>query len=267
MKTKYSITVILIILLAFAIACNTKNDSAVDNPEVLGTGVSFNLNKLSFTENVPRLYSKISSIDSLEEKFQKYEQFPFQDELNDISFRVLNNKSLNVKIPEYEYGFVFEGNCKDSIAVFNNLYFDCMKTLALSSGEIVAITATSEYINEKVRDSAVASLKKLYGTPILEFDDQSEFNEKILSWAPKNLIVEVNNSQGFSVSASANGDSKSEIYYRLDLLIVQTKQLHDLVQAHVHIYNDNFEQDYIQRLANSEFLPKLLNIQHILMLQ
>ena len=140
------------------------------------------------------------------------------------------------------------------------MYFNQIESLTNKDKKIVAINATSIYRDKSKRDAQLDSITKFYGSPILKVATASDFNQNSYSWVTKNKIIEIRTSYGFSFKANTSGESSSYKTYKLELLLVDTKQLEALVDAHRHFYDENLQHTYTPQLAGSKFLPELINI-------
>jgi len=251
----------LVSLLLFT-SCEKKEAAdVIDLPkvEILGEGSPLNLETLDFTENTLRLYTKISKIDSLEALFEVYKRRdPFI--IEDLRFKAQEIESLGLSIPDFSYGYVFEGEEKDSIAHLHNMYFSDINTLTNMDKKIVAVTTSSSYREKANRDSKLDSLKSIYGNPLLEVAVSSEFNQNSYSWVTKDKIIEVKTSRGFTIEATTSGNSENYDTYQLDLLLIDIEELELLVEAHRSYYDGNYERTYTPKLIKSEFLPELVNL-------
>lgn len=250
------------LLVAFLLltACQQKEDtSEVAKVTVLGEGTAFDLATLDFNEDVLRLYTKISEIDSLEALFEVYKRKnPFV--IENIKFKAYEIEALGVSIPDFSYGYVFEGKAQDSLARLHGMYFHDMSTLTDMDKKIVAVSASSSHRDKTERDAQLDSLKAIYGSPLLEVAVSSHFDQNSYTWVAKNKIIEVNTSSGVAYEARSSGESKSYRTYQLDLLLIDTKELETLVEAHRNYYDDNYERTFTPKLVKSEFLPELINI-------
>ncbi len=260
MKTKLYFYLLLFAL----ISCVSSKKKENIQPLILGEKHAFELEKLNFNEDVMKLYSKVSSNKQIHEAFAEYEAFPNFAILEKagIMFKIFEVKSLKILVPENPYGFEFKSKKIDSIAKFHNMYFNQLNSLTNLDKKLVAIYASSRYRNEEERDSLLLSLNEFYGKALFQMPLSSDFALESHIWVTKNKIIEVTTSFGHSAEFSTTGETKRYKYYKLNLLIVNSRELKSLVRAHRGYFDDNFKRSYYDepKLIHSDYLPRLIEI-------
>ena len=206
----------------------------INQPKILEDKCSFDLEQINFSEDIPKLYSK-HFINDYEYDMEK--EYNPNEKFSDTIFRYrINNiitETMKFKVPMKEFGYLYKTPEIDSVAKFQNIYFNTIYSLTNISKKPVAYYAEARYENSNLRKQHLNELIKKYGEPKYSFLVNREFNQCSYEWDLNDRTIQVETSFGWSVSATSDGKSKSGKYYRLDLLIMENKYKNEIYDAHI----------------------------------
>jgi hypothetical protein len=238
-------------------------------PSVLEKNCQFDLEKIDFQENLPKLYSKHLLIDDFQ--YDSITDGKLTDNMLRYKISNLITDAYNLKVPEKEFGFVFRSPTLDSVALFQGVYFKHLSTLVDINKKPVAFYTEAEVNTEKEQRDFLATIKSKYGEPKHAFFISNEFNICSYEWVLEDRMLEVQTSYGIRFSSNfSSGGGSNETYYRIDMLILDNKKKENIYKAHLfefpekilfrgeyHSYKDfQFEK---QSVFRDEFLLKSTN--------
>ncbi|OQP58576.1 hypothetical protein A4R26_03735 [Niastella populi] len=208
-----------------------------EQPSVLEKNSRFDLEKINFQENLPKLYSENILIDEI--RHDSVRDGKLTDEM--LRYRISNiiTDVFKLQVPEKEFGFVFRGSTLDSVALFQNIYFTHLSTLADTNKKPVAFYAEAEVKTEKEQRDFLTTIKSKYGEPKHAFFISHEYNICSYEWVLADRTLEVQTSYGVRFSTSySSADGLKETYYRIDLLIIDNLQKENIYKAHLFEFPD-----------------------------
>ncbi len=208
-----------------------------EQPLVLEKNCRFDLEKIDFQENLPKLYSKHILIDDI--RHDSVRDGKLTDEM--LRYRISNTITdvYKLQVPEKEFGFAYRSPTLDSVALFQNIYFMHLSTLADTNKKPVAFYAEAEVKTEKEQRDFLATIKGKYGEPRHAFFINHEFNICSYEWVLTDRTLEVQTSYGVRFSTSYSlADGLKETYYRIDMLIIDNRQKENIYKAHLFEFPD-----------------------------
>ncbi|CAM3954875.1 hypothetical protein FLAN108750_01135 [Flavobacterium antarcticum] len=229
------------LILVFAlilISCNEKG-TIINQPTILDENAGFDLEEITFNEDVAKLFSKnpfsYSDVD-----FDRDTTKPIPDSIFKYKIESYLAETFKLTIPAKELGFLYKTREIDSLARIGNQYFDRLFVLTNLEKKPIAYYAESRFDSKKDRDAFIKNFKEMYGQTKYEFLIDSSFDNLSYQWDLDTRIIQIETSKGFSMSASSDGTSKSGEYYRLDVLIIDNAQKDAIYKAHILELPDKF---------------------------
>ncbi|WP_127124767.1 hypothetical protein [Pseudoflavitalea rhizosphaerae] len=204
---------------------------------------AFDLEKIYFTENVPVLYS--SNIE-VEEGVRYDSARDGQLTDNMLRYRISNTitEALKLTVPQQEFGYLFRSPQMDKLAKFQNIYFQKLSTLTDKNKIPVAYYAESEFKDAKERKQVIEAFKKEYGNPVYSFLISSEFNQCSYEWQLKDRTIQIETSNGISVTFGGRDTAaKQTKYYSLRMLIINNQFKSAIHDAHIYEFPDKIMYD------------------------
>ncbi|MDR6969592.1 hypothetical protein J2X31_003625 [Flavobacterium arsenatis] len=221
---------LLIAILPFMISCEQK----FNQPTVLEDNSAFELEKITFNENIPTLYSKHFINDY---EFDMEEEYNPNEKLSDTIFRYkidnIVTETMGFKLPENEFGYLYRTPQLDSVAKYKNVYFHTLNSLTELNKKPVAFYAEAEFADHKMRKQFLNEFIKEYGEPKYSFFIKREYNVCSYEWDFGDRTIQIETSYGWN---SSNG-----IYYRLDMLIVANNSKSAIEKAHILVVPDKIK--------------------------
>lgn len=208
-----------------------------NQPTVLEKNCQFNLEKIDFQEDLPKLYSKHLLIDGFQ--YDSIRDGKLTDEMLRYTISNLITDIHKLKVPEKDFGFVYRSPTIDSIVVFQDIYFKKLNTLTDDNKKPVAFYTEAEVKTEKEQKDFLLAIKNKYGAPRHSFFLSSEFNICAYEWVLADRTLEVQTSYGHRFSSGFNsGERKNEVYYRIDMVIMSNHQKENVYKAHLFEFPD-----------------------------
>ncbi|WP_231426591.1 hypothetical protein [Pedobacter sp. Leaf250] len=235
MKTINYICVISLIAL---VSCNTKDKQ----PETLQAKGGFDLEKVTFAENIPKLYgNNVLLSDGM--RYDSTENGKLTDTL--LKYKISNSMlgALKINVPQKDFGYLYQSHTSDSLAKFNGTYFSNLNILTDKNKKAVAFYAEGEIYDLKAKKAFLAKMKEKYGDPKYSIFISHEFNQCSYEWVLKDRTIQLETSKGFSATFSSDSDAKSGEYLRFDLLIIANDKKEQVYNAHVYEFGDKVMYD------------------------
>jgi len=145
---------------------------------------------------------------------------------------------LKIKVPVKDFGYLYKSTQLDSVAKFQQAYFNSLDILTDINKKPVAYYAEAEFKNSKERKQFLDNLIQQFGQPKYAFFISHEYNVCSYEWDLPNQTIQIETSYGHGVTISTTGDFKNEVYYRLDMLIINNQTKTAIEEAHQYILPD-----------------------------
>lgn len=188
---------------------------------------AFDLEKVDFKENVNELFAK----NLLDEDGMSYDSVDVAIINSDKQrYRITNSRIdlLEFKVPKKDLGFLYKSPTLDSVAKFQDTYFDRIYLLTDNNKKPIGYYAETELASAGERNLAIEKLTEKYGKPTHAFFLAREFNQCSYEWVLADRTIQVETSFGFSSGISANGGR----FYKLDMLILENTAKKAVHEAH-----------------------------------
>ncbi|QEH42427.1 hypothetical protein [Chitinophaga sp. XS-30] len=209
----------------------------VEQPEVLEKNSKFDLEMISFQEDVPGLYAKHVLVDDFEH--DSLHDGALTDEM--LRYKINNTISdaFDLEVPQKNFGFVYRSPTLDSVAQFQNIYFKNLSTLADSTKKPVAFFSETEVKTEKEQQDFLATIKSKYGEPKYAFFIDHSYKLCSYEWILTDRTLEIQTSFGVRFSTSySSAEGLKETYYRIEVLIMDNHQKENIYKAHLYEFPD-----------------------------
>ena len=192
---------------------------------------AFDLEAIDFKENVNELFAKYL----LDENGQSYDSINVAVINSEKQrYRITNSRTdvLGLKVPAKDLGFLYKSPSLDSVAKFQDTYFEWVYVLTNNEKKPIAYYAETELASAGERNSAMEKLTKKYGKPTHAFFLSREFNHCSYEWVLADRTIQVETSFGFSSGINNNGGR----FYKLDMLILENNAKKAVHEAHIFEY-------------------------------
>ncbi|MBO9632861.1 MAG: hypothetical protein J7578_07055 [Chitinophagaceae bacterium] len=230
MKMMFRYCCALLLLLSSLPSCNSASPEKAETKKKN----AFDLEGISFTEAVPSLYSKHIEVEEGIE-YRKERDGELKDSL--LRYRIHNTitDAMRLTVPQQEFGYLYRSPRIDSIALFQETWFQKLLTLTDTNKRPVAYFAEAEFKDPKERKKALDAFIQKYGNPIYAFQISHEFHQCSYEWQLKDRTIQIETSNGFSVSfGGSDTTAKQNKYYTLDLLIIDNRAKQAIHDAHIY---------------------------------
>lgn len=208
--------------------------------EVLERKSAFNLETIDFQEDVPKLYSRyLLMSDGM--RYDSIDDGPLTDSM--IKYRINNViiETLDINVPQQEFGFLYKSPELDSLAKFGNSYFNTLATLTDLNKKAIAFYAETQYDNKDDRVTFIKEFIQKYGKATYAFCKSTQFDQCSYEWVLEDRTIQMETSYGVGLLISTNGESKSGKYYKLEMLILENKYKEDIYKAHICQFGDSIK--------------------------
>jgi hypothetical protein len=222
--------ILAFLILSFLIQSCTEK---IFQPTVIDKGCGFNLETITFDENVSKLYSKHIQNEN-EVEYDSIRDGKMHDSILQYKISNVMTDALKLKIPQKPFGYLYKTPEIDSIAKFQNTYFKTLHTLTNKKKKPIAYYAETTFATSKESKKALAEIVKKYGKPKYEFCLSSEFNQCSYEWVLKDKTIQIETSFGWSSSFSSDGKSSNGKYYRFDFLEIENKSKDQIHKSHIY---------------------------------
>jgi len=227
-----------IFLLVSCQAAQNKNEHT--QPDALSDKLSFDLEKITFNENVPLLFSE--SLD-----------FLLKDSLdnpdyNELAYYPFDVSGFRVEVHCDQYGYKFQSGVKNKIAFLDSAYFRSLSVITDMDTAMVAAYCETELPSEVDAKKILGNLKAKYGNCSSVFYLDKGFDVYSYEWEMEDRYLQIETSRGFSVSfGTENSEGKSTQYCKFTCLIIKKDNAEKLakskqieVQGHKIFLPDDF---------------------------
>lgn len=229
---------LLIVFALILISCNEK-ETKIKQPTVLEKNAGFDLEEITFNEDVSKLFSK-NPFNFIDLDYDENTEGKMPDSIFKYKIESYLAETFKLNVPTKKLGFLYKTRELDSIARIGNQYFDRLFVLTNLDKKPIAYYAESRFDSKKDRDAFIKNFKEMYGQTKYEFLIDSSFDNLSYQWDLDTRIIQIETSRGFEMSASSDGTSKSGEYYRLDVLIIDNAQKDAIYKAHILELPDKF---------------------------
>lgn len=212
-----------------------------EQPTVLVSRAEFDLEKVNFQENVPRLYSK-HLLDSNDLQIDTAKGNPAK-QVSRYKISNVMTDALKINVPQQDFGYLYKSPQLDSVAKFQNIRFGSLQILCQRDKKPVAFYAEAEFKEAKLRKKCLDDLQKKYGKPKYAFFLESGFDVCSYEWVLADRTIQVETSYSVGVRISTDGNSGSIKTYKLDMLIVHNPAKEALYNAHIYEFPDRILYD------------------------
>lgn len=220
----------LIVFSSVIFSCTNKENL---QPEILEDGTVFDFEKITFNEDIVKLFSKKLadpdgiSIDSINKN-------TFSDTIFNYKIENYLAQEFNLKLPAKELGFLYKTTQIDSVAKFDKAFCQQLWVLTDVSKKPIAFYAEARLNTKKEKDLFIKNLKTKLGATKYEFLIDSHFNQCSYEWQALDRNIQIETSTGQEISVSTdNPNSISTEYYRIDILIIENKFKKAIHEAHI----------------------------------
>ena len=223
-------TPLLLLLISMLFSCTNKE---ILQPEVLDENSRLDLEKITFNENITKLFSKrLSDQDGI--KIDSINQSIFSDTIFKYKIENLLAQEFNLKLPAKELGFLYKTPQIDSVAKFDTALCQRLWVLTDLQKKPIAYYAEAEFSTKKEKDIFIKNLKTKLGSTKYEFLIDSHFHQCSYEWKTVDRTIQVETSTGQRMSISTdNPTAISSEYYRIDILIIENKFKKAIHEAHL----------------------------------
>lgn len=223
---------ILIILLCIVLMSCNETSILKQQPTVLEKNAGFDLEKITFKEDVAKLFSQ-NPYEShiLYHESEKDKKIP--DSIFKYNIESYLAETFKMKVPVKDFGFMHKSRPIDSIAKIQSHYFNQISVLTNLEKKAVAYYAETRFDSKAQKDVFMQLFKEMYGTPKYAFQIDSSFDQQSFEWQLNDRTVQITTSKGFEMTISTGNDSKSGEYYQLGILIIDNKFKDAIYKAHV----------------------------------
>ncbi|NML22373.1 hypothetical protein HHL16_15930 [Pseudoflavitalea sp. G-6-1-2] len=199
---------------------------------------AFDLESVQFTEDIPQLFSKRLMIeDGI--RYDSVRDGKLTDSM--LRYKISNTitDAMDLQVPQQDFGYLYKSPETDSIARFQQMYFHSLAALTDKNKKPIAYYAESELQNANLRKSLIEAFTKKYGAPKYAFRISAEFNQCSYEWELKDRTIQIETSNGMSVTFNS-GDTvaRNNKYYNLRLLIIENSAKPALYAAHIYEFPD-----------------------------
>ena len=158
-----------------------------------------------------------------------------------LRYRISNTMTdaMDLHVPQQNFGYHYKSPETDSIARFGNMYFHSLSVLTNQQKKPVAYYATCELPDAKLRKSLLDEFIKKYGAPKYAWFISSEFNQCSYEWQLADRTIQIETSNGMSVSFMSNDTAaKSNRYFNMEILIIENSAKPAIYAAHIYEFPD-----------------------------
>lgn len=213
-------------------------------PKVLDDGAGFDLEKATFNEDVPTLYSKRFINDYAFDSDSAYDPtHPQADSIFRYRIESYMAGEAGLSLPKKDFGFLYKTPQLDSVAKIGGAFFHTLYTLTDLHKKPVAYYAEAEISDPKMVRQFLSNFRKKYGEPAHAYYLDRGFDVQSYEWVIADRTIQIETSFGWRASVSSDGSSSSGKYYRLDLLLLSNKAKAAIDEAHVFTLPDPFVKD------------------------
>ncbi len=214
--------ILTFVVLAYLLsACQIAEKQDVQ-PNVLTKNCSFDLEKVTFNENVPLLFSE-----SLTRWLTDSVGNPDFEELKYYQF---DSSGFTVEVHSEQYGYQYESSTKDTIAILDSVAFNKVWVLTDMDTCMVAIYCEVELPIETDVKKILGHLKAKYGN-CLVYEVDNHFNHFSYEWDLGDRILQIETSKGFSFYVGTDEpNGKQTEYFNFDCLIIKKDQVDKITQ-------------------------------------
>lgn len=201
------------------------------------------LEGINFTEALPSLYSSHIEVEEGIE-YRKERDGELKDSL--LRYRIHNTITdlMHLTVPQQEFGYLYRSPRIDSMALFQNIWFQKLTTLTDKNKKPVAYFAEAEFNAHKERKKVLDEFIQKYGKPVYAFQVSPEFHQCSYEWQLKDRTIQIETSNGFSVSFGGNDTTaKQTKYYTLNLLIIDNKFKQAIHDAHIYEFPEKIRYE------------------------
>lgn len=208
---------------------------------VLDKNSEFDLETITFKENPSQLYSKnILNPEDVLHNTQR--DGKLTDEM--LQYKISNTITdfMDIEIPK-NFGYLYRSPELDSISRFGNIYFNSLFLLTNRHKKPIAFCAETKFTKAGEIKKKLAEIRKKLGSPNHSFFLDSKFNQCVYEWIRGDRTIQIKISNGLTISANSNGETKREMQYYLDILIIANKDKNDIYNAHKYEFPDKILYD------------------------
>lgn len=242
-------------------------------PSIFEKNSGFDIELINFNENISKLYSK-HILNDEDVEYDSIRDGKLSDTILKYKISNLITESMNFKVPQKDLGYNYKSPEIDSIAKFQNTYFNKISILTNLDKKPIAFYAETEFKNLELQKQLLNDFKKKYGKPKYSFFISHEFNQCSYEWDLKDRIIQIETSDGMKYEFSSDGKTKDEKYHNVYMLIIDKKHKTEIHQAHffktpekinfqgkLHSYKDfqfekemTFKDNYLLNSTNQAYI-------------
>ena len=218
----------ILIFLPLILSCTLAKQT---QPDVFERGSKFDLEKVDFSENVKKLFSKHISIDNSSYiEYDSLSEGELTDEKLEYPSKIRDTKPR-------KFGYMYRTPLLSSVGEYGGLYFEHISILTNIEKKPVAYYAESKMDSIGGQKKLLELLNNNYGKPKYAFSIALNFNICSYEWVLKDRTIQVETGYGLT-SDSANSDG---IYFNTRILIIENSYKNEIHNSHFFEYNDKVE--------------------------
>ena len=207
------------------------NSDAGNQSLILEQHSKFNLEAVNFSEDVTKLFSKHITIDA--DGYFEY------DSLVNGTFtqeKLLYPTPKTISKPR-RFGYVYRSPLLNSVARYNDLFFEHIAILTDSNKKPVAYYAEAKTDSIDAQKNLLHIFNKKYGKPKYAFNISRDFNICSYEWDLKDKTIQLET--GFGLTSDTS--NKDGIYFNTRILIIDNQKKDAVYKAHFFEYSDKVE--------------------------
>lgn len=228
----------VIFIIAFCTSCKKEN-AQVKNPEIIGQGASFDLEKITFNENVPLLFSKCLSYWLSDSEGNV--------DTENLAYFPYDTTQFTIPVHCDQFGYIYESCIKDSLAVFDSLNFRTVKIVTNMDTAMIAVYAETELPGRMNVKDFLRRIVQKYGDCSEAYFLDNHYDVYSYEWDLTDRVLQIRTSKGFSITASTNEEGwKQDEYTKCEVLIIKKGEAEKIAESKrlkIEGYDEMFLKD------------------------
>lgn len=208
---------------------------------VLSRNSDFDLEVITFKENPSKLYAK-NILNSNDYSYDAERDGKLTDEMLQYKISNIITDFMDIEIPK-NFGYHYRSPELDSIAKFKNIYFNSLFLLTNINKKPIAFCAETTFTKAGERKKKLDEIRKKLGSPDHSFFLDRELDQCAYEWIRSDRTIQIKISSGFTITANSNGETKKEMDYSLDILIIANTYKNEIYNAHKYEFPDKILYD------------------------
>lgn len=202
-------------------------------PKVLDENAKFDLEKITFDEDITQLFSK-KLADEVGFEIDSINKKTFSDTIFEYKIENYLLEVLNLKLPSKKLGFLYKTIRLDSVAKIDNAYCERLWTLTDVNRKPIAYYAEARLNSKKEKDLFIKNLKTKFGKTKYEFLLVNDFNKCSFEWETLDKTIQVTTLKENSTEITTDNPLPvSKEYFTIDILLIENKFKKAIYEAHL----------------------------------